>query len=299
MKFDLDKYIERTKRKTKTGELPALSTMSPVLPDGGTGIATFNSNNNVVMNSVSEDVDINELSRVKSLIESNSKKFMIEKGFSEDNLDQVLSISYSEDENITTINIHADLTISSLRELADTLYDIVSEYDEDAYFDISANNTISVDLTMRERELTEKLHKLDQIGFNVYCENYEFEALYESMKSKLNTEDKTKLQKFIQTTDDPEEVNTFMKGLLLEDAENEFEYDDDMYDDYEIDESEYTDLVSELDNAYNTFHDLLNQLVNDANKNGNDTLRSSSDLALGALDDVAAYVDDIKNELGV
>ena len=90
-----------------------------------------------------------------------------------------------------------------------------------------------------------------------------------------------------------------MKGLLLEDAENEFEYDDDMYDDYEIDESEYTDLISELDNAYNTFHDLLNQLVNDANKNGNDTLRSSSDLALGALDDVAAYVDDIKNELGV
>ena len=299
MKFDLDKYIERTKRKTKTGELPALSTMSPVLPDGGTGIATFNSNNNVVMNNMSEDVDIDELNRIKSLIESNSKKFMIEKGFSEDDLDQVLSISYSEDENITTINIHADLTISSLRELADTLYDIVSEYDEDAYFDISANNTISVDLTMRERELTEKLHKLDQIGFNVYCENYEFEALYESMKSKLNTEDKTKLQKFIQTTDDPEEVNTFMKGLLLEDAENEFEYDDDMYDDYEIDESEYTDLISELDNAYGTFHDLLNQLVNDANKNGNDTLRSSSDLALGALDDVAAYVDDIKNELGV
>lgn len=298
MKFDLDKYIERTKRKTKTGELPALSTMSPVLPDGGTGIATFNSNNNVVMNNISEDVDIDELNRVKSLIESNSKKFMIEKGFSENDLDQVLSISYSEDENITTINIHADLTISSLRELADTLYDIVSEYDEDAYFDISANNTISVDLTMKERELTEKLHKLDQIGFNVYCENYEFEALYESMKSKLNTEDKTKLQKFIQTTDDPEEVNTFMKGLLLEDAENEFEYDD-MYDDYEIDESEYTDLISELDNAYNTFHDLLNQLVNDANKNGNDTLRSSSDLALGALDDVAAYVDDIKNELGV
>lgn len=305
MKFDLDRYIERTKRKTKTGELPALSTMSPVLPDGGTGIATFNAHSGADISStgMSEDLSVKDIDKVKSNIESQSKAFMVDKGFDEDELDKVLSFDFIEKEHVFTIKIKADLTISSLRELADTLYDIVSEYDEDAYFDIATNNTISVDLTMRERELTEKLHKLDQIGFDIYCENYEFEALYEAMKSKLDTEDRTKLQKFIQTTDDPEEVNTFMKGLLMEDAEDESEYDDyDMYDDFddfEVDESEYVDLVSNLDNAYNTFHDLLNQLVNDANKNGNDTLRSSSDLALGALDDVAAYVDDIKNELGV
>ena len=41
--FSLDKAIENTKKKTEKGKLPALSTLSPIMPDGAAGIATFNS----------------------------------------------------------------------------------------------------------------------------------------------------------------------------------------------------------------------------------------------------------------
>ena len=278
--MDINKYIENTKRKTKKAKLPALSTLSPVMPDGAAGITTFN-------NSFGEELDLKDINNVKSAVKTESKNFMLDKGFTEDELDKALHIEFIENENVFTIVITADLTISSLRELADSLYDVVSGFDEDAYFDISANNSISVELTMGT-SLTETLHKLDRDGFDKYSKNYEFEALYESTKTKLSNEDRAKLQKFLQTTDDPEEVNVYMKGLLLEEADDEFE------DEYSatIDSS----VLEEIQNAYNELHDLINHLVGEANRSGNDTLRSSADLALGALDDFSSYLSEIRDD---
>lgn len=274
--MDINKYIENTKRKTKKAKLPALSTLSPVMPDGAAGITTFN-------NSFGEELDPKDINNIKSVVKTESKNFMLDKGFTEEELDKVLHIEFIENENVFTIVITADLTISSLRELADSLYDVVSGFDEDAYFDISANNSISVELTMGT-SLTEKLQKLDRVGFNKYSKNYEFEALYESTKTKLSNEDRTKLQKFLQTTDDPEEVNVYMKGLLLEDADEE--------ETVTID----TSVLEEIQNTYNELHDLINHLVGEANRSGNDTLRSSADLALGALDDFSSYLEEIRDD---
>lgn len=41
--FTLDQAIKNTKSKTKKSKLPALSTLTPIMPDGAAGIATFNS----------------------------------------------------------------------------------------------------------------------------------------------------------------------------------------------------------------------------------------------------------------
>lgn len=289
MNLDINKYIENTKRKTAKTKLPALSTLSPVMPDGAAGIATFNS-------SFGEDLNSNDIDTVKSVVEVESETFMIEKGFEESELDDVLNIEYIENDNVLTINIFADLTISSLRELADSLYEIVSKYDESAYFDISANNSISVELTIRDSlvedkemhsmdVISEKLHTLDRVGFDLYCEDYDFEALYESVKTTLSPEDKSRLSQFLQTTDDPEEVNVYMKGLLMEDADDEMSTSP-------INEQ----ILDEINSAYRTLHDTLNHLVGEANRSGDDMLRASADLALGALDEFYSYIEDIKDD---
>lgn len=297
--MNIDKYINNTKRKTKKAKLPALSTMTPIMPDGAAGIATFNSS--FGGDSMSEDLSSSDINKVKSNIESEAKAFMIEKGFDEDELDKVLEFEFVEGEYLFTINVKADLTISSLRELADTLYDIVADYDEDAYFDISANNTISVDLEMKNT-LSEQLQRLDRIGFDRYCEDYDLEALYESTKTKLDNQDRAKLQKFLQTTDDPEAVNTYMKGLLLEEDDVDSSDDYELYDDYDevdVDESEVDKVITEQDvtdlsDAYQQLHDLFNQVVLKANKAGVDALRSMADSALGALDDVLYEIEDMQ-----
>lgn len=251
--MDINKYIENTAKKTKKAKLPALSTLSPVLPDGAAGIPNFNAS--FGGGEMSEDLSKMDINKLKSDIEKDTVAFMLDKGFEESDLPEVLDIEYTENTNIFNISIKADLTISSLRELSDILYPIISKYDDEAYFDISANDSISVDLEMG-KDLQEA--------------------------AKLSSEDRTKLQKFIQTTDDPEEVNIYMKGLLLDEAA----------------EQPDTTILAEINDAYDVLHDLLNQLTGQANRNGNDSLRSSADLALGALDDFESYLRDIEDEFG-
>lgn len=290
MKIDIDKYIKNTEEKTKKSKLPALSTMTPILPDAGAGIATFNA--------MSEDIDEEDVDTISSEIINETKKFFIDKGYDEEDIEDVVHFDFRTFKDVFSIVITARITISSLRELSDTLYEIINKYDKDAYFDISANNSISVDLNMR-RSLREQLKRLDRKGFDLYCENYEFEALYESTKTKLDANDRSKLQKFLQTTDDPEEVNTFMKGLLMEEADDEYDdgYDDyDMYDDFDdepgLDEDDIND-SNEIEYQLDELKKSLNSLTAKANKDGNDRLRSASDLALGALDDLSSYINDI------
>lgn len=276
--MDINKYIENTKRKTAKAKLPALSTMNPVvLPDGGAGIATFNA-------SFGEDLSNKDIETIKSEIIEDTYKFLLSKGFEQDELDKIVSFDFEESEYLLGITITADLTISSLRELADTLYPTVEKYDDETYFDISTSNSISVDIDMG-KTLTERLHELDQMGMEIYCENYDFEALYESAKTKLDARDRSKLQKFIQTTDDPEEVNTYMKGLLLE--------EDDV-----VEEQGVVDpgILEQIYDAYNELSSWINRLTIEANSAGNDTLRNSADIAAGALDEFSSCLQEIQED---
>ena len=57
--MNIDKYIENTKKKTKKAKLPALSTLSPVMPDGGAGIPSFNAHAGADMSSVGMSEELN------------------------------------------------------------------------------------------------------------------------------------------------------------------------------------------------------------------------------------------------
>ena len=135
--------------------------------------------------------------------------------------------------------------------------------------------------------LTEKLHELDKKGFDLYCENYDFEALYESVSDTLSSEDKQKLKNFISTTDDPEEVNIFMKGLLMEETP--------LTEDVEIEDNlTVGDLVDDINTRIESIKDGVNNIITTANQNGLDVLRNSADLAVGALDDFIKYMSDVQ-----
>ena len=287
--YNIDKYAENTKRKTKKAKLPALSTLSPILPDAAAGISTFNA-------SFGEELSTSEVEQLKSELEDECIRFMVDKGFDEEEIKDSLHININQYNEMVNITIKANLTISSLRELADTLYPITSQYDDESYFDISANNSISVELNtsndyidegFKPLNITKKLKRLDRIGFDRHSKNYDFEALYESTKARLDNSDRQKLQQFLQTTDDPEKVNIFMKGLLMEDTEEVVDNSS----------ADYTTSMDEIESAFSTLQDAINHLVGEANRNGNDSLRVSADLASGALDDFYDYLRDIQDEL--
>ena len=84
---DIEKYINNTKRKTKKAKLPALSTLHPtaVLPDGAAGIATFNA-------SFGEDINNEFIEDLNNTIDASCRKFLLDKGFEEDQLDELFSI---------------------------------------------------------------------------------------------------------------------------------------------------------------------------------------------------------------
>ena len=282
---DIEKYINNTKRKTKKAKLPALSTLHPtaVLPDGAAGIATFNA-------SFGEDINNEFIEGLSNTIDASCRKFLIDKGFEEDQLDELFSIEMeTQTDDTLSIVVNADLTISSLRELADVLYPLVEKYDEEAYFDIATNNSISTELKV-PMNLTEKLKYLDKRGFDLHCKDYGFEPLYEAMKDRLDSEDKQKLKNFISSTDDPEKVNIFMKGLLMED-------DTPLHEDVELDdEGETVSLVVDrLIDETEIIRTEVNNIITTANKYGLDILRNSADLAIGALDDFIAYMVDVQD----
>jgi hypothetical protein len=282
--MNIDKYIKNTKEKTKKTKLPALSTLhpTPIMPDAAAGIDTFNG-------SFGESWLTEDLSSLKKDLESACVKFMLDKGFTQDELSQVLNVTFEDEGGSAKVSIHADLTISSLRELADDLYSIISEYDPDAYFDISANKSISVEVDMN-KSLTEQFHNLDTKGFEMYSTDFGFEPLYEAMKTKLDAKDRKMLQQLLQKTDDPQEINTMMKGLLTEDDTEEESNSIRINEDAQLDSR-----ISEIETAYKTVHDLMNQIVGEANKEGKDVLRSAADLAIGALDDFYSYSSDVKD----
>ena len=282
---DIEKYINNTKRKTKKAKLPALSTLHPtaVLPDGAAGIATFNA-------SFGEDINNEFIEDLNNTIDASCRKFLLDKGFEEDQLDELFSIEMdTQADDTLSIVVNADLTISSLRELADALYPLVEKYDEEAYFDIATNNSISTEINV-PMNLTEKLQYLDRRGFDLHCKDYGFEPLYEAMKDRLDSEDKQKLKNFISTTDDPEKVNIFMKGLLMEE-------DTPLHEDVEVnDEGETVSLiVDRLIDETEIIRTEVNSIITTANKYGLDVLRNSADLAVGALDDFIKYMIDVQD----
>lgn len=230
----MNKYIERTKRKTKNGELPALSTLTPIMPDGAAGIETFNNSfGDASGEGVSENMNdiksrlINEaktIDSLKSQIVNAVYEYMESEGFEEDEVPAYTDVDIEDETDSYKITVSAEVSYDGLVNLIAMLDPIVQEYDKDSYFNAEVAGRV-VAYVQKSATISEKLHAIDKRTFDKYNECYELETLYESINNKLSSKDKQELKDFINKTDDPEQINIYIKGLTDDDNMNE-EIDD-------------------------------------------------------------------------
>ena len=79
------------------------------------------------------------------------------------------------------------------------------------YFDVAYPGIINAYID-KNSPVIETLKRIDK--FN---ESYELQTLYEMNQSKLTSQDKQKLKKFVDKTEDMEEIETYMRGLMYKD----------------------------------------------------------------------------------
>ena len=218
--MNINNYINRTKRKTKKEKLPALSTLSPIMPDGGAGIDSFNNSSGGAM---MESFD-GENKLVRELFDA-ATMFLVAEGYDEDMAESSIDCDLTEEGAQTMLVMSTPLTSNSiLRELADTLNPILNSYDSEAYFDETVHGELIAYL-QNDMSIEESLKRLDSSGFDMYSEDYNLQLVYEDMNKSLTSKQKSDLKKFIDKSNDPEEVDIYMKGLLSEAVDDDEDLD--------------------------------------------------------------------------
>lgn len=81
----------------------------------------------------------------------------------------------------------------------------------------------------RFKTIAEGLKFFEHKHFDESCEDIQLESLFESMRDKLSSDDIKKLGAFMNHAEDPDEVITYMKGLLSEDLDSDKLSTQDLY----------------------------------------------------------------------
>ena len=208
-----------TKRKKKVPTLPYKIT--PVLPDYEKGTEIFNNNANVneissdnATMSLGEDIkdSIINLDNLQMEVVTTTSDFLIETGVEEDDVPLFTDFEIEDEGDRIRIEIRCELDYDNIFELIQLLNPIVIKYDDNAYFDVEQPGVI-IAYIYKNNSLIESLLRLDNqaIKNTVYSD---LVGLYESTQDKLSEQDKVKLADFVKKTDDVEEVETYMHGLL-------------------------------------------------------------------------------------
>lgn len=273
---DLEKYINRTIRKTKKEKLP----ITPIMPDSAAGISSFNDyvgdNGGQIMGEEFNEAYYQDL---ESDIIQKTVDYMRQVGF-EDDAEAYTDFEFEETASGIRIDVRAELDYDSLIDLCDILNLVVYKYDENAYFDVVTGGIIQA--YIRENlDINEQLKRLDKKGFDTLHENFDLHQLYESSKGRLDNRDKSKLQKFLRTTDDPAEVNTYMRGLLSEDSS--------MWIDPEPASIEYEKRLNNLGSLLDRVAHEVEFLQETARKDDNEDIEGECEMLLIELDDLKRY----------
>lgn len=240
--LDLKKSIKDTKEKTKKSKLPALSTLSPIMPDAAAGIDTFNSG-----------VGLSEEWVHRDELESKLKKMGFKYNFARYTDEQLYRIyqerlkylekKHKEKEKKKQQENEAEnKRINSKDSFMKNGIEFESEDAAKEYFGESMNNKFylndmlaSYDIEDNEikqslnenlntknnfRTITEGLKYFEKKEFSSTGNDAQLEVLYESIKDKLDKEDIQKLGNFLKKANDADEVNIYIKGLLSEGLED-------------------------------------------------------------------------------
>lgn len=308
--FTLDQAIKNTKKKTKNSKLPALSTLTPIMPDGAAGIATFNSGVGLSEDYIGRDELIKRLKSMgykynypkytdeelfeiyKKSVNAQQKKQAekkakaIDKARKQRYKNKLSQVEYDEDSDTYSDgsyykngiefesedaaaeyfgeSMNNKFYINNMHEAWDIEEDFYDEFGEDPeslrieciddswavrshdgndtyyfgndkddcvdwckdrneryYFTESLNRSLNESFNSAKKShgfktIQEGLKYFENMAFEESCEDTELEVMYEAIKTNLDANDIKKLGNFINKADSPEDITTYLKGLLSE-----------------------------------------------------------------------------------
>lgn len=207
------------KKKKKEPTLSPFTQITNIMPDSDKSLENFNhmadvniggsSEGNVSMGESLKKVDID---MIQSEVIKNTVDYMMSQGFDENEALAYSAFEFEDEGDRLKVEVRCDgFDYDSMGELCLILDDIITKYDKDSYFDMDYPGIISAYVD-KNTSVVETLKRIDK--FN---ESYELQTLYEMNQSKLTSQDKQKLKKFVDKTEDMEEIETYMRGLLYKD----------------------------------------------------------------------------------
>lgn len=207
------------KKKKKEPTLSPFTQITNIMPDSDKSLENFNHMADVNISSSSEssvsmgeslkqlDIDVLQSDIIKSTID-----YMMSQGFDENEALAYSAFEFEDEGDRFYIEVRCDgFDYDSMDELIQKLDEIVTRYDKHSYFDVAYPGIINAYID-KNSPVIETLKRIDK--FN---ESYELQTLYEMNQSKLTSQDKQKLKKFVDKTEDMEEIETYMRGLMYKD----------------------------------------------------------------------------------
>lgn len=173
--------------------------------------------------SLKESVGSTDFETVKKEIIDATIDYMLSAGFEdEDDARAYCDFDFEDEGDRFRCEVRVELGFDGMGELSMYLNPIVERYDQDAYFDFVDSGILEA-FIRKSNSVAESLKRIDRDNahYNVFSD---LTGLYESTQSKLDAKDKKKLADFVNKTDDIQEIETYINGLLSQKNESLLEY---------------------------------------------------------------------------
>lgn len=260
---EVKKKARKTKIATRKSKLPALSKLSPIMPDQAKGIAKFNAmqpdGNSGIMSTtgstslgeeyMSRDLLIDKIRNMgykynfdkytdaqlyriyQERVETAKKRAAKraerkQRATEEDNKRENAKDSYFKDgiefESEEAAKEYFGESMETKIYLNDMhkAWDIVEDFKENELKE-SLNESLTKSKNIHNfKTLNEGLSYFNTKAFENNCQDVGLDLMFESVRDKLTKDDIKKLGALMNKTDDPDDVVTYVKGLLSEDLDN-------------------------------------------------------------------------------
>lgn len=237
------------KKKKKQIKLSPFTQITPIMPDSDKSIDKFNEVSDVNMsNDMSGGVALGEavknlnLDNLKMEIITTTIDYMIDNGFDEDEASAYTDFEIVDEGDRIKIEVRLDSFGMDMEgELCTVLDPIVAKYDTDAYFDLDYPGILQA-FIYKDVSIEESLYRICR-----FDENYQTLKMYQLHESALSSDDKDKLKKFVDKSEDADEIEIFMKGLMSKSKSLK----------------EYLSPNSDMEDEFNSFADECNHNIYD------------------------------------
>lgn len=260
---EVKKKARKTKIATRKSKLPALSKLSPIMPDQAKGIAKFNAmqpDGNSGMMSTTGSTSLGEeymsrdllIDKIRNMgykynfdkytdaqlyriyqerVETAKKRAAKraerkQRATEEDNKRENAKDSYFKDgiefESEEAAKEYFGESMETKIYLNDMhkAWDIVEDFKENELKE-SLNESLTKSKDIHNfKTLNEGLSYFNTKAFENNCQDVGLDLMFESVRDKLTKDDIKKLGALMNKTDDPDDVVTYVKGLLSEDLDN-------------------------------------------------------------------------------